>query len=137
MRIRVLVAVLTLLGSMPLRVCTCGAAHSHSPEPAPHETGHTHHPDGDIDHAAPGGHHPNRTAPAGHSHDPDCHAVNPRPIIRDALADPHPVDPTHADGGLQTAALVPTPATPHREGVAPRAVPPGVPLYLSLLVLRL
>src|SRR5262245_40694038 len=33
MVVRLLVVVLTLLGAIPVRVCTCGAAHHHHPSP--------------------------------------------------------------------------------------------------------
>ena len=61
MSVRVLVVVLTVIGAVPIRICTCGAAHpcDNVPEPV---------------REAPAG----VTAdPAQHEHDADCHAVKP------------------------------------------------------------
>lgn len=71
MVVRLFVVVLTLVGAVPIRVCTCGAAHEHassSPRDVPHDLPHGVVPD-----------------PAHEHHDADCHAVNPRPLMSAGL----------------------------------------------------
>ena len=128
MVLRALIAVLTLVGAVPFRVCTCGAAHTHhhaSPPPA---------------HDAPD--------PCGHSacapqeeppqHDHDCPAVKPRCAM--AVAVPAtPADTQFGEAPIaplpQLSVLAPRPTSP---GAKPRSPdpPPDRPLYLTLLTLR-
>jgi hypothetical protein len=71
MVVRLFVVVLTLVGAVPIRVCTCGAAHEHassSPREVQRELPHGVVPD-----------------PAHEHHDADCHAVNPRPLMSAGL----------------------------------------------------
>ena len=65
MIVRLLVVVLTLIGAVPIRICTCGAAHHHDAAPQPIRE-------------LPAGVAP---APAHEHHDADCHAVKPRPLM--------------------------------------------------------
>jgi hypothetical protein len=123
MLFRSLIVLLTLAGSMPLRVCTCGADHAHAaapgedpPEPAD---------DGDSAHA-----------PRGHHHDHDCLAAHPRPPVRNVT--PPPVFDVPADcapSGVVTAE-VPSFATELAPTRPDPADPPRVPLYLAFLSLR-
>ena len=153
MLIRVLVAVLTLLGPMPLRVCTCAASAVPSPElvrpsaPAPAKSCRCNHSATStrpVGHAVRSG----LSKPAGsvgaaddsrgRGHAPGCPAISPRTVVRDLIAVPLPVDASPADAAGLPTAMVTSPAhTPNREGRAVRAIVPSAPLYLSLLVLRL
>ena len=75
MIVRLLVVGLTLIGALPIRICTCGAASESEPVVplAPSPCSHRHgQPDGlfvGVD--------------TGHTHhDADCHAVKPRPNVK-------------------------------------------------------
>ena len=127
MVLRALIAVLTLVGAVPFRVCTCGAAHIHhqAPPPAPEA------PDS-CGHSA--------CAPQKEpqQHDHDCPAVKPRCAM--AVAVPAtPADTQVADAPIaflpELSVLAPRPPSP---GAKPRSPdpPPDRPLYLTLLTLR-
>jgi hypothetical protein len=73
MLVRLLVVVLTIAGAVPVRLCTCGAAHHHHAQPPPPCDSHHHHHDGDFPALA--------CDPAHEHHDADCHAVKPRPLM--------------------------------------------------------
>jgi len=81
MKVRLLVVVLTLIGAVPIRICTCGAAHAceRSPEPA-----------GQL---PPGV----SSEPAQPEHESECQAVKPRPLMSIGLAYPA-ADIPPADG---------------------------------------
>ena len=70
MIVRLLVVVLTVIGAVPIRVCTCGAAHHHDSQPVPE---------------LPAG---VGADPAHEHHDDDCHAVKPRPLMSIGLSCP-------------------------------------------------
>ena len=153
MLIRVLVAVLTLLGPVPLRVCTCAASAVPSPEPArlvaptpasvktcrcSHSTGGT----GKADRAAhPELPRPIRVVTPGHSHNdghaPDCQMVSPRPVVRDSVTVPPAFDLSQADAELPATIFASHSRAPSRQGMALPSVAHSVPLYLTLLVLRI
>jgi len=127
MFVRLLVVVLTLVGAVPVRVCTCGAAHHHhTPTPKPIR-----------DHAPARGSSPAVApdpGPAEH-HDPDCHAVKPRPLMSQGLQLDVTDVPTPDTLGVALTELVePEPAA--GEPVRDFHPPPNRPLFLSLCVLR-
>jgi hypothetical protein len=144
MLIRLLVAVLTLAGPTPFRVCTCAAAHaaltseSHA---ALHgfshgETGHESHssPDGTAESHS----HPDSCGQSHQptQHEPECPAANPRPLVREAVP---PVTPDAPSGSAQVAAAEAPPLTgPHpASSLAHRPDrASNVPLYLTFLTLR-
>lgn len=146
MVIRLLVAVLTLVGPMPFRVCTCAAsapaqspADKHSPAP-PAKVKKCRCADcGPASGtAAPAHSDPIKceAEPPSTPHDSDCPAVNPRVFVRDAGTPPTtdvPVDHGTACAVITIESLpftrVPT-AAPDR----PHA--PRIPLYLAFLSLR-
>lgn len=157
MLIRLLVAVLTLVGPMPFRVCTCAASSPATATvgsiPAPRAASRT----CDCAHSAPSkpsrattpsvtqgpAHDHDEPAVTGHNlpqqdrHEKDCPAINPRPAVGEAVITPATI-PT-ADC---TAALLPVGVTPVSFARAPDAYPaeqfraPGLPLYLTFLSLR-
>lgn len=153
MMIRVLVAVLTLLGPVPPRVCTCAGSAVPSPEPArliapapaaaqPCRCSHSAAGIAKADRAAPPAlSKAGSVVASGHSHGdghaPDCQMVRPRPVVREAVSVSPPVDLSPADAGLPATFVVSPSLAPNREGMALRAVVPPVPLYLTLLVLRI
>jgi hypothetical protein len=128
MVMRAVLAVLTLLGAVPFRVCTCGAAHVHHKAPvAPAE-----HPT----HSGCSGHQTNDSLP---DHDHDCPAVKPSAAMSVALtatvAELPPDCPLvfASDVGNSVLTLAATPA--HAEPRSPDP-PPDQPLYLTLRTLR-
>jgi hypothetical protein len=140
MLIRLLVVLLTLVGPMPLRVCTCAAsspALASPPAPAPKTCRCTHCPPAKAPApfaacaVAPHTH----DEPASHQHDRDCPAANPRPLVRDAgtpsvSAAPTDCGPAHAVG-IELLPLAHDFAAPSERAHAPR-----IPLYLAFLSLR-
>lgn len=147
MLIRLLVVVLTVVGPMPFRVCTCAAA-------LPARTADTPAPAGAAGktcrcgHTAPA----KGTAPAGHDarahaadcdgahpnpHRHDCPVASPRPLVRDAGTLPVPDAPT--DGGAPHAPLwvesVPLAGAAAVSRIE-RSHPPKLPLFITLLTLR-
>ena len=147
MLIRLLVAVLTLVGPMPFRVCTCAAsapAQQPAGAPAPAAPAKVKKcrcadcgPAADT--AAPGGTGSAKCEAALPSapHDRDCPAVNPRPVVRDAGPTPVPDIPTD-DGAVRTV----IPSEPLTLAGAPAASgserphAPKTPLYNTFLTLR-
>ena len=139
MLIRLLVAVLALVGPLPLRVCTCAASVPTRPAraatapatvkkcrcagcrpPAAATTRDT----GPVRCEAP---------PPPTTHDRDCPAVNPRPVARDSAAPAAPDAP--AESAAPTAESVPlTSASVPIEFERTRA--PRTPLYITFLALR-
>ena len=117
MIVRLLVVVLTLIGAVPIRICTCGAAHHHDTAPQPHRE-------------LPVG-----VVPTSDHHDADCHAVKPRPLMSIGLSF-IVVDAPGADcliASLPDAARL-APALSHLiRDVHP---PPGRCEFLSYTVLR-
>ena len=128
MVVRWLLVVLTLLGAVPVRICTCGAAHHHHHHaPLPRDTSNQPAPGTlpAID-ANP--------APAEH-HDADCHAIKPRPLMSLGVQfDVTDVPPADA----LAVALIEQPELEPLPGHAVREFhpPPDRPLFLSLRVLR-
>ncbi len=143
MLIRLLVVVLTLVGPLPCRACTCAAhpVHAAHDEPAsapetaaPKESCGCDHDETDPadadDHSAP-------PRDSHHQHERDCPATDPTPVVRDAVTSPAvdpPTDCAEANAGVWvkfTPFLTPSvlcrPAPPR---------PPKLPLYLTLLSLR-
>jgi hypothetical protein len=123
MVVRAVLAVLTLLGAVPFRVCTCGAAHVHQKAPTP--------PAEHPSHPGCGGHRPNDPVP---DHDDDCPAVKPRAAM--PLAVTATVAELPADSLLVIAVdeLPVGEALPKLRSAEPRSPdpPPGQPLYLTL-----
>jgi hypothetical protein len=122
MLVRLLLAVLTLVGAVPLRICTCGAAHLHQATPTP-----------SGEPQAPGVH--TDDGPVGHHH--DCPALKPKPAM--SLAVPasfadHTTDSTPAVAGGAFAQEF-TPGV--CEFVEPRSPdPPNRPLFVHVCNLR-
>lgn len=145
---RLLLAVLILVGQMPFRVCTCAAVECS--EPTRHQTprtaeqppatkgcgcSHRHSPVWHAPEEIPAT--AQRDPAEGDRHQPDCPAVNPRPVLKSAL--PVPVE----TGDAETAPAACPLSFPFPMAVlgltAPARHPPGnppVPLFLSLCVLR-
>lgn len=119
MIVRLLVVVLTLIGAVPIRICTCGAAHHHnSPSQSPGEL-----PAGVGD------------DPAREHHDADCHAVKPRPLMSIGLICPamdQPVEDCLAAVLPQAQRLELAPG----QAICDVHPPPGCCEFLSYTVLR-
>jgi hypothetical protein len=125
MLVRWLVVVLALIGAIPVRVCTCGAAHHHASSPLPSND-----PD-----STPGSSPECSAEPAREHHDLECHAVKPRPLMSlglqaDTPADP-PTDAIAADV-VEPPVRKPLCGYPFRDSDPP----PNRPLYLTFGVLR-
>lgn len=133
MIVRALVAVMTLVGAVPFRVCTCGAAHHYhhadAPPPAPQPQ-----PEG-VAHQQSAALSPNERPPHYH-HDPDCHAVKPRPAM--SLAVPAAlVEMPDADFTGTATVEPPQPLiAPGHAATAARPPPRARPLFLTLQVFR-
>ena len=125
MAIRVLVAMLMLVGPLPGRICTCAAAEAH-------ELGESDSPSADL---------PDEDGHCGHSHgsrhSSDCPAMNPHFAAPDALGASAAVAPSD----LASAAPSPIPTsiwterTP-RVPTAPSLTARTLPLYITFLALR-
>jgi hypothetical protein len=140
---KMLLVVLVLVGQLPFRICTCGAAHHDHGRPPPLTAEHL------LYLLGLGGHHPvsgyapdtpdgsPATAPTGDHHDPDCQAVNPRPVLKSApLA---AVETAESDAGPAGSVLPLSLLFPNPVPAAPVAHPPTgppVPLYISFQALR-
>ena len=148
MLVRLLVAVLMLTGPLPVRVCTCAAATGTpqaatgvpAPEASPERVkgcgcGHRV-ADGETPEAAVGGNRVGTPTPPDR-HDRDCPAVNPRPVVSAVLT---PVADLPDDPGVGLFEPVELPVS-NRPGntsqARPASAPLAVPLYLSLLSLRI
>jgi hypothetical protein len=150
MLIRLLVVVLTVVGPVPFRVCTCAASPpAQTPTdatapavPAPAKTcrcGHSSTTKGtnptDRDARVSAG---TQAHPCGDSHhDRDCPVVNPGTLVRDAGVLPAPDAPT--DGAAPPAAVwvesLPLAGTPAPTSFERLRVP-KLPLFITLLALR-
>jgi hypothetical protein len=134
---RLLIAVLTLVGPMPLRACTCAAGH------AAHAQPHEAHPVADGHdqecglarheggaHECDGPDHPAQ-------HERGCPAADPGPVVREAV-------PQAATDAPAESGVAPSPVradVPPGAGLPARPLPqrpraPKIPLYLTLLTLR-
>jgi hypothetical protein len=135
MLIRVLVVLLTLVGSMPLRVCTCGADHTaartDSDAPAPQTCPCKSAPAPDAHAHAPRG-------PESHHHDHDCPAAHPRPLVRNVTAPTVTVPDAPGDCGPAFAFVAAVESAPVARDSSVERIepPPKVPLYLAYLSLR-
>ena len=149
MLIRLLVAVLTVVGPTPFRVCTCAAsvpARQPAELPAPPVAAVPAVKTCRCGHGAAAKHTPpvKRTARAhadcGESHpnphDRDCPAVNPAPAARDTGTPPTPDAPTDC----ATAPAVWVESVPlagaTRHAPPERLCAPKLPLFITLLALR-
>jgi hypothetical protein len=128
MTVRALVAVLILVGQVPLRVCTCGAVHLHVAKPAAPSSSNN--PDD----------RPTASDPLpGHHHDHDCQAVNPKASFKCAVPTADEPDPI---GGFFSVAWIAhhdrVPVHPDLTSGTPFRPPdtPSVPLFIAYLTLR-
>lgn len=155
MLIRLLVVVLTLVGPLPFRVCTCAAAvpaQTAAGEPIParptaatrkacgcdHGTAHP----APVRQVAPPHVHaddsaPSRDAPHPDRHESDCPAANPFPVVRDAVT-PVAVDVPTDDVGPVPAVWGQTVRISTTSALRPPAPPRAskLPLYITLLSIR-
>ena len=156
MLIRLLVVVLTVVGPMPFRVCTCAAslpprmcADAPAPVPAKAMTKKSCGCESGPIHSAPARHvappHANTDcsspstgdAPHQDRHDRDCPATNPAPVVRDAVTPPAVDSPTDCSGPV--LAVLVQPSQLLITSVARRPAPPRaskLPLYITLLSIR-
>jgi hypothetical protein len=124
MSIRLVVAMLMLVGPLPARVCTCAAAEVH-------DLGESDSPTADL---------PDEDGHCGHSHGkhrPDCPAVNPQVAAPDAVSPSASVTASDLvpDAPSPIPSLVWTVVTP----VVPAAPGPTarrLPLYITFRSLR-
>lgn len=148
MLVRLLVAVLTLVGPLPSRACTCAAGHAdHSPDagaaatPPPGEACcRAHHPPTGGAGSTPEANGPALACDAHQSaeHERDCPAANPRPLLREAVSQPATSTPSDDFDAATAVAWAGSPlaidAPAAFSSERPRA--PKNPLYLTLLSLR-
>ncbi len=137
MLIRLLVAVLTLVGPLPLPVCTCAAAHEDHVSNSPGEPGHSSHESSPTDentaartlteHAPCDGSNSTR-------HDRDCPVACPKPFVRAAI--PHAPSTFSGDFTLPLTLIDGPPATTALQGLPLTVRVSKIPLYLTLLSLR-
>lgn len=151
MLVRLLLAVLTAAGPMPVGACTCPAAGGPEHQPASVPASAPVKTCGCKTHAADGStHHPTDRVATPHRstevwaeyparpdrHDRDCPAANPRPAATAAVVPAADDLPAVAD--LAPAATSDTPALCRPAPAAsPDPGPPALPLYLSLRSLRI
>lgn len=151
MLVRLLLAVLTAAGPMPVGACTCAAAGGSESQPAttpaaaPVKTCgcKDHDADSDARHPADLTTTPDGCCgtPADHParpdhHDRDCPAATPRPAVMAAAVTA--ADDLPADSGPAPTATSDTPALcPPAPATSPVPGPPPLPLYLSLRSLRI
>lgn len=135
MLVRLLLVLLVSVGQIPLCVCACATADGHPAiGSAPGEHDHGDCPL-DVPDGSPAGADPEHDH--GARHNPDCPAVNPRPAVA-----PSPAVHAEAIGAELSPAADHPPSvlgTPHH-GTGSVRHPPGeppVPLFISLLVLRI
>ncbi len=157
MLIRLLVVVLTLVGPMPFRVCTCAAGlptQTAAERPAPAIPAATK-PCGcqhdsvravPVDEAAPAPAHtdsrsdssdPTGGTPHQDRHERDCPAANPTPVVRDAVTPPAVDAPTDCLGSL--SAVWVQPSQNLTTSLVCRLAPPRaskLPLYITLLSIQ-
>ncbi len=148
MLIRLLVVLLTLVGPMPFRVCTCAAsvpaqtpADAHTPTiPAAVKTcrcGHNGPPKGTAPAGDARAHAADCDGSHGNPHERDCPAANPRPVVRDA--GPLTVVETPTDDGASHPMVWVEFLPLARSQVACRPASPRslkLPLYITFLALR-
>jgi hypothetical protein len=149
MLIRLLVAVLTLVGPLPLRVCTCATAHP-ALTPESHGAQHnlTHDETVQVDHLVPDETPIGGAASHLHSdcsdesrqpipHERECPAGNPRPLVREAVSPPTTDLPSDYDTPI-VVTETPSRIGPHfaTSFVQQSTRTSNVPLYLTFLALR-
>ncbi len=78
MVVRLLVVVLTLVGAIPVRICTCGAATTTHSLPSPPACRTAPRLQTGLSIIA-------RTSSPAEHHDADCHVVKPRPLMSHGL----------------------------------------------------
>jgi hypothetical protein len=146
MLVRLLVAVLTLVGPVPLSACTCAAGQSgHSSalrgSPTTHATqscrcAHYGSPDAASTHkvvdSGAGCEEPGQPV----QHERDCPAVSPGSVVRQAV--PQPTTEVPIDNGTACAGVFWVPSLGTAAALSPseRPAAPKNPLYLTLLSLR-
>jgi len=123
MAIRLLVAMLMLVGPLPRRICTCAAVEAHEQSESasadlPDDDGHCGHSHG------PG-------------HSPDCPAVNAQSAAPEAISTSAPVVPSDP----VWPASSPIPTIFHFDGTpfvpaAPSVIARQLPLYITFVSLR-
>ena len=125
MAIRLLLAMLMLVGPLPGRICTCAAAEAH-------ELGESDSPSADL---------PDEDGHCGHSHGSghgsDCPAMNPHFAAPDALGTSASITPS--DLAPATPCPIPTPIWTERTPpvpIAPSLNARTLPLYITFLALR-
>ncbi len=125
MAIRLLVAMLMLIGPLPARICTCAAAEAHEP-------GESDLPSADL---------PDEDGHCGHlhgsRHSSDCPALNPHFAVPDTIGASAAIAPSD----LAPAAPTPIPTPLRRERTpriptAPSRTARTLPLYITFLALR-
>lgn len=150
MLLRLLLAVLMLMGPMPVRVCTCaasampptaaegsvsqsvpeskscGCGHRAKQSETPATTSDTTHAHGDA------------TTERSHSgqHDRDCPAVKPRVAISDAVVTPATDAPADAGFNLSVAVAPSVGGQERRFPVKVQPITSSVPLFITFLTLR-
>lgn len=157
MLIRLLVVVLTLVGPMPFRVCTCAAGppvQTAADRPAPATPAATKscgcqhdsvravpgdaatpapaHTDSHSDTSDPTGDTPHQDR-----HERDCPATNPTPVVRDAVTPPAVDAPTDCLGSLSAVWVQPSQLL--TTSLVCRLAPPRaskLPLYITLLSIQ-
>lgn len=156
MLLRLLLAVLTVTGSIPVRLCTCAAAVStslsaNSPAaepPAAESKGcacrHRTHQSESVptearENAPSGDSRKSAEHPTKPSHDKDCPAVSPRPTVSATAPSPATDAPSDADAVLHFVGDERSLTGPrHAARLAPTHHSRGtLPLYLSLLSIRI
>jgi hypothetical protein len=154
MLLRLLLAVLMLMGPIPVRVCTCaasampptaaeepvsqsvpeskscGCGHRAKQSETPATTSDTTHAHGDAKSDA--------TTERSHSsqHDRDCPAVKPRVAISDAVVTPATDAPADAGFNLSVAVEPSVGGQERRFPVKVQPITSSVPLFITFLTLR-
>jgi hypothetical protein len=125
MVVRWLVVVLTLFGAIPVRICTCGAAHIF-PSAPPRDTDRP--PPGPVPAFD------SNSTPA-EQHDADCHYIKPRPIMPPGVQC-LPVDVPAIDAPILEFVHAPQLDPLPGHAVPDLDPPPNRPHFLSFTVLR-
>jgi hypothetical protein len=156
MLLRLVLAMLTVTGPIPVRVCTCAAAVSirlsaNTPAAEPpaaeskgcackHRTQEAEGaPAGASENAPRGDSRKNAEYPAKPSHDKDCPAVSPRPTVSATAPSPATDAPSDADAVLHFVGDEPSLSGPRHTALQTPAhhSRTTLPLYLSFLSIRI
>jgi hypothetical protein len=128
MVIRWLIVVLTLIGAIPMRICTCGAAHHHPSNFQAQAVNTPNH--ASVKFAI------DADPEQDEHHDHDCHVLKPRPIMSVGVQLHFTDVPSDDLMGIAFYSPIASSISTIQSAIRISHPPPNRPLYITLRVIR-